>query len=117
MEESMFRSLFFGAPPFFMIVFIVVFGIIAVVFISLIVNAVLNASASPETIIVTLIGKDTSLWGQHNNNTSYTFIFEDETGNRLNFNVRKSNYHQYVVGDYGRLTYQRKLFKEFELMN
>ncbi len=117
MEGSSFRTLFFGGPPFFTIVFIIVFGTIGFVLISKIVNGLLNVSAAPETVNATLIGKDTSVWGQHNNNTSYTFIFEDETGNRLNFNVRKSNYHQYVVGDYGRLTYQRKLFKEFELMN
>lgn len=97
---------------FYLIAFIVIGG-----FIYFIINSLLNFTASPVTITAKLIGKDTAV-SRHNDNhslTTYTLIFEESDGKRMNLDVKKSVYHQYVVGDSGQLTYKRQWFVAFEL--
>lgn len=106
-------------PPmfsFFQFFILLTFFIMLGIFIYRLINVSLNMNATPTTITVTLIGKDQSVRRTQNNFTSsiFTFIFEDDKGERLSFDVGKKDYHQFVEGDKGQLTYQRKMFKSFE---
>lgn len=97
---------------FILLTFLIMLGI----FLYRLISLILNMNATPTTITVTLIGKDQSVRRTQNNFTSsiFTFIFEDDKGERLSFDVDKKDYHQFVEGDKGQLTYQRKMFKSFE---
>ncbi len=103
-ESHAFFSLMFWFVP---LVFVLFLGYALI-------NFLLNLSAEPQTVQATLIGKDQTVSqnGDHHH-SSYTFIFEVEAGERMSLDVKRSVYHQYVVGDRGQLTYQRKWLKEF----
>lgn len=79
---------------------------------------ILNMNAQPASIPATLIGKDQVAHVNNNfHSVSCTFIFEAENGERYSFVVHQKDYHQFVVGDQGILTYQRKKFKSFDRKN
>ncbi|MGB9342474.1 DUF2500 family protein [Trichococcus sp.] len=46
--------------------------------------------------------------------TTYVMTFEADDGERITFRVGRAVYRKYFIGDYGRLTYKRKWFRQFE---
>ncbi|MHC5269796.1 DUF2500 family protein [Enterococcus sp. LJL98] len=47
--------------------------------------------------------------------TSYTLVFELSNGERKSFDVSRKDYLAYVVGDTGRLSFQRKRLNDFQI--
>lgn len=93
-------------------------GIIAV-FGYLVFNWVLNLTAVEVTEKAKLIGKDTESASHINGDslmttTTYVLTFEADGGERITFRVGRGVYRKYYIGDYGRLTYKRKWFRQFE---
>lgn len=85
----------------------------------LIINMVLNLTAVEVTEKAKLIGKDTENASHMNRDsltttTSYVLTFEADGGERITFRVGRGVYRKYFIGDYGRLTYKRKWFRQFE---
>ena len=103
---------------FELIMTLVSIGIISV-FGYLVFNWVLNLTAVEVTENAKLIGKDTESASHMNGDslmttTSYVMTFEVDGGERITFRVGRGVYRKYVIGDYGRLTYKRKWFRQFE---
>lgn len=93
-------------------------GIIAA-FGYLVFNWVLNLTAVEVTEKAKLIGKDTENASHMHGDalitaTSYVMTFEADGGERITFRVGRGVYRKYFIGDYGRLTYKRKWFRQFE---
>ena len=85
----------------------------------LIFNWILNLTAVAVTENAKLIGKDTENASHVNGDalmttTSYVMTFEVDGGERITFRVGRGVYRKYYIGDYGRLTYKRKWFRQFE---
>jgi hypothetical protein len=105
----------------FNIVFFIVISSFIFVFGYLLINAYLNSVAEPVTVNAELVEKDTETHAHStgNNNmassTTYSLYFQTELGERIVLDVSRKNYRSYVVGDHGKLTYQRKRFNSFEL--
>ena len=93
-------------------------GIISVVG-YLIMNMVLNLTAVEVTEKAKLIGKNTENASHMDGDslmttTTYVMTFEADNGERITFRVGRGVYRKYFIGDYGRLTYKRKWFRQFE---
>ncbi|MDB6354626.1 DUF2500 family protein [Trichococcus sp. K1Tr] len=93
-------------------------GVISV-FGYLIINMVLNLTAVEVNEKAKLIGKDTENASHINGDslmttTTYVLTFEADGGERITFRVGRGVYRKYFIGDYGRLTYKRKWFRQFE---
>lgn len=100
----------------FIVLLIVLFALGIFLFRSF--DYILNINAQAVSISATLIGKDQVAHVNNNfHSISCTFIFEAENGERYSFVVHQKDYHQFVVGDHGILTYQRKKFKSFNRKN
>ena len=106
------------SEDFELIMILASIGIISV-FGYLVFNWVLNLTAVEVTENAKLIGKDTESASHMNGDslmttTSYVMTFEVDGGERITFRVGRGVYRKYVIGDYGRLTYKRKWFRQFE---
>lgn len=113
-------DVFFWEMGAFNIVFFIVIAGLIFVFGYLLINAFLNSIAEPVTVKAELVEKDTETSGHStgdsmSSSTTYSLYFQTEKGERIVLDVSRQNYRMYVVGDYGKLTYQRKRFKNFEL--
>ena len=85
----------------------------------LIFDFILNLTAVEVTENAKLIGKDTENESHMNGDslmttTAYVVTFEADGGERITFRVGRGVYRKYFIGDYGRLTYKRKWFRQFE---
>lgn len=99
---------------FELIMTLVSIGVISV-FGYLIINMVLNLTAIEVTEKAKLIGKDTENASHMNGDSMVTTInYVLDGGERITFRVGRGVYRKYVIGDYGRLTYKRKWFRQFE---
>ena len=106
------------SEDFELIMILASIGIISV-FGYLVFNWVLNLTAVEVTENAKLIGKDTESASHMNGDslmaaTSDVMTFEVDGGERITFRVGRGVYRKYVIGDYGRLTYKRKWFRQFE---
>ena len=100
-------------------------GIIIVVILGMIIYRLIefvkNSNAQEEIVQAKLIDKvaqtntSTNSEGMTSSSTSYTLTFEFATKERKSFNVSRKNYLKYVVGDTGRLSFQRKRFNHFDI--
>lgn len=111
MGFSMLHFLFFG------IVILVILGMIVYRF----TEFLKNVKALEEVVQAKLIDKitqtqtSTDSKGMTSFSTSYTFTFELARKERKSFNVSRKNYLNYVVGDTGWLSFQRKRFNDFKI--
>lgn len=117
------RGFFGGAPPIFMLFFIITFGIVVFVMIGGIISTIRNAKAPIITVQARVIAKRTNVSTHHHNtgnnhtthhsSTSYYITFETEHGERLELPLSGRMYGQLIEGDEGDLTYQGEWFKDF----
>ncbi|GAB2317883.1 hypothetical protein IRB23SM22_01400 [Alkalibacterium sp. s-m-22] len=113
------ENIFWEMGAFYIVFFIVIAGFIFM-FGYLLINAYLNSVAEPVTVKAELVEKDTvtnahSTGDSMSSSTTYSLYFQTEEGERIVLDVSRKNYRLYVVGDHGKLTYQRKRFNSFEL--
>lgn len=118
-DGMMFDS--FGMFPtfvggFFVVIVLVILGMI----IYKLSETMRNASAPEEVFRATLIDKladrRVSNHDDHMSSSStYTLTFELENNERKSFDVSRKEYLKYVVGDTGRLSFQRKKFNGFQM--
>lgn len=106
------------SEDFELIMILASIGIISV-FGYLVFNWVLNLTTVEVTENAKLIGKDTENASRMNGDslmttTTYVLTFEADCGKRITFRVGRGVYRKYFIGDYGRLTYKRKWFRQFE---
>ena len=113
-------------PVIIAIGFIVIFGIIIVAAIKGIAQWNKNNNSPVRTVDVKIVAKrmvvgyhshhhgdDTAMHHSSSSTTCY-ITFEDESGNRMEFNVPSKEYGLLVEGDIGRLTFQGTRYKAFE---
>ena len=120
--------MFFGNFAFTVIPFIVFVG--AVVIFSLFIVAAVkgfktwsyNNEQPVLTVWAKVVSKRTNVSSHMNNNdnmsssthsTTYYVTFQVESGDRMEFNVRGSEYGMLVEGDSGKLTFQGSRYKGF----
>lgn len=110
----MFEAIFDGSFGIFPIMFICLFvGVLAFA----LVNYIRNATAEPVTVLAVLVDKSNHVRNNGGHvNTTYTLTFETATGERISLDVNARRFNELVVGDSGRLTYQRQWLKEFVRM-
>ena len=106
------------SEDFELIMILASIGIISV-FGYLVFNWVLNLTTVEVTEKAKLIGKDTENASHMDGDslmttTTYVLTFEADGGKRITFRVGRGVYRKYFIGDYGRLTYKRKWFRQFE---
>ncbi|MHC5269793.1 DUF2500 domain-containing protein [Enterococcus sp. LJL98] len=109
-------SFFFFPSMIFVLIFLIILGVVCY----RLLEAMRNANASEEVVRATLIDKNnetsytTHSEGMHSGSTRYTLTFEFENKERKSFDVSRKVFLLYVVGDTGRLAFQRKRFNRFE---
>ena len=118
-----FGGFFGGMPPFFMIFFLFVIGMIIFSLVRSAANYQKNASSPILTEYATLISKrsdtrnSTSVNNGHHHNHSRTYYFvtfETEAGQRMELTISGREFGLLAEGDNGLLTYQGEWFKKFD---
>lgn len=109
-------SFFFFPSMFLVLIFLIILGVVSY----RLLEGIRNSNAPEEIIRGTLIDKNsetnysTNSEGGGSGSTRYTLTFEFENKERKSFNVSRKVFLLYVVGDTGRVVFQRKRFKHFE---
>lgn len=100
---------------FFCLIILVLIGVLAYN----LSEYVKNSNAPEEIAQAKLIDKfaqaSRSRTGNGGVSTSYILTFELETKERKSFTVLRQDYLNYVVGDIGQLSFQRKKFNDFKI--
>ncbi len=110
----------FGMGPFFGImgvfvplIFLLVFGIIAVSIIQSVGKWNKNNNSPKLTVDAKVIAKRTHVWGDHSR-TDYFITFEVESGDRMELEIPDNQFGFLVEGDKGKLTFQGTRYLGFE---
>ncbi len=131
MQQSSFEKLFETAfPIIFLIAFVIVAGIIIINIISALRTWISNNRHPVLAEFAKVKGKRTKIWSHHSRSahnrnrsrlnhhthtrTQYFITFENEDGNRQEFQVSERDFGQIAEEDTGNLTYQGTRFKHFE---
>lgn len=118
-DGLMFDSMNGSSSPFSFFFGLVVL-ILFVVMVYKLSEMVKNTNAVEEVCQATLIDKTANNRALNRGNggwasTSYTLTFELSNGERKSFDVPRKDYLAYVVGDSGRLSFQRKRLNDFQI--
>lgn len=112
---------FGGMPPFFMLFFIFVVGMIIFSMITSAKRYHKNATSPILTQHAKVITKRTSVTRHHSSNnnvgsthTHYFVTFETDAGQRMELTTSGQEYGMLAEGDQGLVTYQGEWFKEFK---
>lgn len=113
----------FDAPPFFSLMFLLIFGLVIYNLIRAGVNYVQNATSPILTVKAKVLSKryqvdrHTHHHGNHvhhGSSTSYYATFELENGERMELVMNGRQYGLLLEGDKGLLTYQGEWYKAFD---
>lgn len=111
---------FAGAPPFFVIFFVIIASVIIGAILYSIVKGVgtwsRNNAAEERQVGARIIAKRVNVRGGSGDSsasTDYFLTFELDTGERLEFEVRGKEYGLLAEGDAGTLTFQGTRYKGF----
>lgn len=118
-------TFFGGMPPFFMLMFLLMFGLFIFSIGKSIAQAAKNAKSPIITVEAKIIAKridvshHTHNTGDNNamhtsSSTTYYITFETEHGERIELSLSGRMYGLLVEGDNGKLTYQGTWFKDFQ---
>lgn len=104
------------------IIFVIVFGLVIVVFIKSLAQWNKNNHSPRLTVEAKLVSKRTNTTHHHNGSdmsmshtsTTYYATFQVESGDRMEFLISGQEYGMLVEGDAGRLTFQGTRYLGFE---
>lgn len=112
------------APIFITVIFVIVFGTILVRVVQAILQWKKNNESPLLTVAAHIVAKRTAVHHYTNNtqpnivttdtSTTYFTTFEVESGDRIEFQVKSTEYGLLAEGDRGRLTFQGTRFLGFE---
>ena len=108
---------FGGMPPFFAVFFVIVLGLILMVFLRAIFHSVKNKRSPMLTVPACVVCKRQNTWGGSGNSsahTSYYATFEVESGDRMELEVDGDQIGYLAEGYSGKLTFRGTEFISFE---